>query len=157
MSKCQVLLTDLIVAVPIFLLIVGLAFMLSNSQQTELEQSDQTFNLNTKATVFSDLLVRQPNLFTLNSTDIGIVEEPNVLSKDGLNLFSTIDYGFLKDKLSLSNLEFHLKFYYVNNTIIKEIGILPSGVYTSYGASRTLFEPIENKNVVMEMILWQKA
>jgi len=157
MSKCQVLITDLVVAIPIFLLVVGIAFMLSSSQQAELEQSDQAFNLNTKATIFSDLLVRQPKLFTLNSKEIGIVKEPNILSKEDLDLFSTIGYAVLKDKFSLGNLEFYIKFYYTNNTIIKEIGILPSGNYTSYGASRVLFEPLENKNVIMEMILWQKA
>jgi len=148
--------TDLIIAVSVFMIIITLAFMSFESNKLNLESTDAIYMMQNKATVLSDILVKQRIVMTINNTEYGIVSEPNLLSIENLNNFSNINYSIMKDKLALGYYEFYVNISYTNNIQIKEFGNNTSGNYTSYSTKRILAAP-GNKTAVMEMILWQKV
>lgn len=147
MPKAQIMLTDLILAVSIFIVIGTVAFLSFDTYKSEIENTDTNNLLQVKATVFSDILIRNP--------DIGIVIEPNVLSIDKLDDFSKMDYNATKVNFALGYYDFYIQVYYTNGTIIKEMGQKPSGNYISYSLQRILVE--SSRTAFMEMIIWQKA
>ena len=129
---------DLILAVSIFIVIVAVAFMAVDLRKLEIQHTDNNFALQTKATVLSDLIVRQQTVFTINSTNYGIVSEPNVFSMDRVNNFSNLSYDTIKSNLALGQMDFYIKLYFGNGTTIKTIGNPPNGTYTSYSTYRVI-------------------
>lgn len=141
MSKAQIMFTDLIIAVSVFIIIITIAFMSIESNKSNFEANDKTYTLQNKASVLSDYFVKQPVMFSVNSTGYGIVTEPNVLSMDKLNYLSNLDYSVIKSNLSLGYMDFNVKFYDKNNSLIKSIGPESSGNNQTYSVVRILAFP----------------
>jgi fibro-slime domain-containing protein len=141
----------MILASSVFIILVTVAFLSWSSQRTDLEQLDVIERLQTRATIVSDLLTKQPSVFSGGniSQEVGLVSGPNVISLGKLETFSGFSYNYIKDALALGDIEISLKLQYANGTLIRQIGLQPSDVSAAYSTARILTTGKELSTIVV--------
>ena len=132
-NKAQIAVTDLFVAIFIFIALLISIFVTWNIYITRIEQRDNYNNILSNAVQITDTLVKSPgkpiNWEQNNATAeiIGLASSDRNLSERKVNAFVTLTYNTTKDLLNIKRYDFKFTLININNSALIEYGLNSTG------------------------------
>ena len=158
-NKAQAVITDLFIALFIFLLLVSTIIFIWNRYSTRFNEDLEYKDMQLKALEISDLLIKTqgyPENWELDpsSVDIlGLASSDRVLSEEKINaLILNITYQNATMFLGLPTYDFYLRLSYLNGTMIQDYG-LSSTSELSVSVKRIV--SYKNEKVIFETRIWK--
>ncbi len=156
--KAQIAVTDLFIAIFIFMTVIISIFVTWNIYTNRLEQRIDYSNIISNAVQISDILVKtqgKPVNWELNNTTVEIIalaSSDRNLSERKVNAFITLDYNMTKDLMNIKRYNFKFKLVNVNNSALIEYGQNSTGNTTISIRRIVLYG---NATAFMDFMLWK--
>lgn len=129
MSKGQIIMNDLFIALSLFLVVIVFTVLLFNNYSVHLNEEIENNDMLITAFQISDVLVSNsgyPSRWEENITsikNIGLVTKDRIISKDKLNNFTNLDYDTSKGLLKLYY-DFYISLRDLDNNTIATYGYI---------------------------------
>lgn len=129
MSKGQIIMNDLFIALSLFLVVIVFTVLLFNNYSVHLNEEIENNDMLITAFQISDVLVSNsgyPSKWEENITsikNIGLVTKDRIISKDKLNNFTNLDYDTSKGLLKLYY-NFYISLKDLDNNTITTYGYI---------------------------------
>ena len=129
MSKGQIIMNDLFIALSLFLVVIVFTVLLFNNYSVHLNEEIETNDMLITAFQISDVLVSNsgyPSKWEENissTKNIGLATKDRIISKDKLNNFTNLDYDTSRGLLKLYY-DFYINLKDLDNNTIASYGYI---------------------------------
>jgi hypothetical protein len=163
-SRGQAGITDLFVAIAIFIVLVTITTLTWDLYNARLESSIDYDTMVIKAYYIADTFVKSPGYPVnwesysnpeLTTSTIGLASSDRVLADAKVGTFaslSTTQYDAVRTVLRLSLYDYYFVLRDTNNTVIYSAGKIPQGKFAVNLARLAVYQ---NKPVIMEFAVWK--
>jgi len=157
-TKAQIAVTDLFIALFIFMVVIISIFVAWNMYINRLEQRIEYSNILSNAVQITDTLVKSPGkpvnweLSNATAEIIGLASSDRNLSERKVNAFTTLNYNTTKDLLNIKRYGFKFTLMNVNNSALIEYGLNSTGNNT-VSIRRIVW--YGNSTAFMDFALWR--
>jgi len=125
-TKAQIISSDFIVALSVFLIIIAIIYSLWITKSYSIEEERRIASLGDSAILASNILMREGNPKYWNQTnviDLGL-QNNNRLNQTKIEMLNDIGYKKVKSMLGLQNYEFFMNIYDSSNRTIFDFGYM---------------------------------
>ena len=164
--KAQAAITDLFIAVAVFIVLVTITTLIWNLYNVRLDSRIDYDNMVLKAYHISDTMLKSTGdpvnwersaspINTINT--LGLASDDHIISEKKLLTFSTLsstqeDYDILKDKMNINLYDYYLKLKLIDGTPIILTGNAPRGKFAVNLARLVIYE---SEPHILEVTIWK--
>ena len=164
-KKAQVVTTDFILSVGVFILLILGVIIFWNNYSTRFNMNVENRELELLAIKITDLLVESPGIpsgwnETYTVEVIGLVNTDRTLDQNKLNAFRNLTYATIKEKFNIEAYDFYFKIVDLNGATLMingqfmEIGSFPGLDEDSIVKIRR-FVVFGSQKVILELSMWK--
>ena len=124
-KKAQIISTDLMISVVIFILLSSFVFLTIFRYQAKINENIASQDINVKALQISDLLVKSSGEPSNWEDDTSKLNTPGLASRDRslhiskITEFLDLDYNLTKEKFNVENLDFYFALRELNGNLVE--------------------------------------
>ena len=158
-KKSQIAVTDLLISLVIFLLLIIALVNFWNTYSKRLAQDIDYRALELKAFHITDVLTKNPGIPLTWETDpssalvIGLQQKDGILSKNKVNSFFSLNESSIKEFLNIEAYNFYTELRALNNTpLTNSSGTSPNNPKQTIVIKRYLL--YDNQKAILSFTLW---
>ena len=156
MSKAQIAMTDLFLAVFLFIILAAFFFIAWDTYQKRLYDTISRSEMEIYTIQITNQILRSPGVpenweyFNKTPDAIGLADKYNSISDKKLSGLKNLNYTDIKDLMNLGSYNFYFLLKQSNNSIF-EIGDYPSG----QSVNLRRYVTYKNEPAIVEVSLWK--
>ena len=157
-SKAQIAVTDLFIAVFIFMILIIFIVIYLDTYDKRLDESIKYQELETIGFQITDMLVKSRGIppdwesNISNADAIGLAGYDRILSYNRVNAFFDSNYTELKEKFNIERCNFYIVLTAINGTAIKDIGEPSDG---DYSVDINRYVLYQNETTILKFTIWE--